>query len=716
MISDKKFTIPKILRFAIIVLMIPFLIVLGQSTVTTSIAASTKTGRISEQTKQDESRLDQTTPAILDSTTVSPTLAYVASYEHLVLVDPLLHVPVASIDLAQYGCSIPQIVKLTPNLDQLYVYCPQSNEIIVFDTSNNAYLATIPFPTWGFQGDLAFTRDGAYAVAGSDETENVYVIDTATFAIIKTIHSIFPLSLATHPYLPLIYIGGYRCCNAGFIQVLDTSTFSIETTMALGFYIHDVQPSPDGQWLYASDFYGEGIYKIDAQTNEAVDSISGTEWFADIKLSPDGSKLYVVDDFNEAVVVIDAANFSVLNSIWIGVNALDLEINCDGSELWIANELNTIPVINTQDFSIPYHILMPEGDARSIAMCSPINSGVFARKVANQRRASPGEVVDYTLSFYNYGQVDLVQAAVTDTLPILLNYVEGSLNASSGSLDYQNGVISWTGLLTATKSVDINYSVKIAQSVIFGTSIMNTAIFSSTSETLTRDATIEIVPYQVYIPCARRACGPSYFDNFSDPSSGWPISESQHGIMAYVNGEYHILVKDAGWLVFANKDVGVNDYKVEVDTRPAAYIEGATGIIFGRTNDGFYLYEISDGYFSLWRYDPSGWAQLIGWQPSDAIAGRYATNHIAVVRKQSEIELYANGTLIAQTNDSTYLGSGVGMVSEAFVANYDGHFDNFAVTTGVCIDALSTAMNPSSNQPFIDSWIQEYPSTTRPEP
>ena len=156
--------------------------------------------------------------ASIESITTSGSVAYVTSYDHLVQVDSLLHIIIDSVDLTQYGCSMAQQVKLTPNLEQLYVYCPQNLEIIVFNTSTSARVATIVLPTWGYQGDITFTRDGAYAVAGSDGAENIYLINASTFSIIKTIPSIFPISLTTHPYLPSIYIGGSDCCSQGLIQ------------------------------------------------------------------------------------------------------------------------------------------------------------------------------------------------------------------------------------------------------------------------------------------------------------------------------------------------------------------------------------------------------------------------------------------------------------------------------------------------------------------
>jgi uncharacterized repeat protein (TIGR01451 family) len=652
--------------------------------------------------------------ASIESTATSGSVAYVTSYDHLVLVDSLLHIIIDSIDLTQYGCTMAQQVKLTPNLEHLYVYCPQNLEILVFSTSTNTRAATIALPTGGYQGDITFTRDGAFAVCGSDQTENVYVIDTVTFTIIKTIPSIFPMSLATHPFLPQIYIGGSNCCSQGFIQVLDTTTFSIVSTIRLGTLIHDVQPSPDGQWLYASAFYGGGIYKIDAQTNVIVDEITGSEWFADIKLAPDGLTLFVVDDFNEAVVVIDTASFTLLNSIWIGVNAYDLELTCDGSELWVANGLNTIPVMDTMDFSIPYRIPMPYGSADGIAMCSPNYTGMFASKAADKTHAASSDVVNITLSLYNYGFADSDNIVISDTLPISLNYVEGTLHATSGTADMQNGVITWTGSLTATSSVNIDFGVKVSSSAEIGTSITNTAIFRTEAETFVRETTINIVPHEIFMPCTTRACGPSFFDNFSNPGTGWPIANDEIATLGYMNGEYQVLVKPAGWVVFAYHDYGVSEYKLEVDTRAASHVNGGTGLIFGLSNNGFYLFEISDGWFSLWRNDSGSWAQVIGWIQSGALHMGNETNHLVVVRKQTNITLYANDTMLASTNDGTYLGGGLGMMSESFTANYDGRFDNFSVTTGGCIGSPSTALLPINNLAAEDFWIERSRGPTKP--
>ncbi|OGO66183.1 MAG: hypothetical protein A2030_02010 [Chloroflexi bacterium RBG_19FT_COMBO_50_10] len=677
---------------------------------TVAIPGDNSTARI--QATSVTSPTVYTTTAILNTTAFTSTLAYVSAGDYIVLVDTGLHIPVDSIDLTQYDCMLPQQVKFTPNLDQLYVYCTHRNKLLVFDTSDNTYLATITLPTSGYHGDMTFTRDGAYVVVGADDSDNVYVIDTATFTIIKTVHTVFPMGMDTHPYLPQIYIGGYTCCYYGYVQVLDTTTFTIVKTIRTGWYVHDVQVSPDGQWLYASDSAeGGGIYKIDPHTNAIVGNILGNWRLSDIKLTPDSSKLFAIDYSNEAIAIFDATNFTYLTSIWIGVNAQEMELTCDGSELWMVNALGTIPVLNTLDYTIPYHIPMPYGEARGIAMCSPVSTGIFVRKIANKMNASPGELVDFTLSFYNYGVDDVNDIVITDTLPAFLNYVEGSLHASSGIYDHQNGVITWTGDMTSTYSVDVTFQATIAQNAAFGTSITNSVIFNTPTDTYTRSSIIEIVPYFVYMPCTSKACGPTYFDNFSNPDSGWPIGDNANSKLGYLNGEYQILVKPAGRVVFAYHDFGINDYRVELDARPASHLYGGVGIIFDITDDGFYLYEINDGWYSLWRYNSGDWAEIIPWRQSASIQPGYASNHMEVVRIQSEIRLYVNDHWLVTTNDGTYHGGVLGMQSDSFYADFDGRFDNFTVTTGVCIDTRVSMIAPSNDSGFETRWMEQASGT-----
>jgi hypothetical protein len=48
---------------------------------------------------------------------------------------------------------------------------------------------------------------------------------------------------------------------------------------------------------------------------------------------------------------------------------------------------------------------------------------------------------------------------------------------------------------------------------------------------------LDIVPYQILLPCTARPCGTVYFDDFSNPGSSWPIDEDQVAKLGYTDGE-----------------------------------------------------------------------------------------------------------------------------------------------------------------------------------
>jgi uncharacterized repeat protein (TIGR01451 family) len=409
-----------------------------------------------------------------------------------------------------------------------------------------------------------------------------------------------------------------------------------------------------------------------------------------------------------------------------------------------------------------------------------------AWKTADKTHVTPGSPVNYGIRFNNPSTTTMESILITDTLPLALTYNEGSLRASGGSYTYQNGVITWTGSISATHVMTLTYGATVSSSATIGAPILNMATINAGGEIFTSTAAVNVDFFHTYLPViamvipppqapvlspisnpdkdgnytvswnapssANRyvleeddnpgftsatlrydgpltswdatnqtdgtyyyhvrafndygssfwssaqsvlvnTCLPLYTDDFSNPASGWPVGNSSTTTVGYLNGEYRILVKPANYIVFVYDDFGASDYRVEVDARPGGSLNGGLGLIFGRTDQGFYLFEIHDGWFILLRNDPSWtWTVLIDWTPSSAIHTGSQTNHLKVVRYGASIQLYANGQLLATTSDATYLGSGLGISSDAFSKNYDGRFDNLVVQPGICSSGALNSM------------------------
>lgn len=210
---------------------------------------------------------------------------------------------------------------------------------------------------------------------------------------------------------------------------------------------------------------------------------------------------------------------------------------------------------------------------------------------------------------------------------------------------------------------------------------------------------------QVFIPCILKACVPLYFDNFSNSSSGWPISDDPDELFEYNNGEYRILVRTTNWATGTYPGVQASDYSVTVDLRNPSNVFGSYGIGFGIADDWSSLYTLEiypDGWFGIYRVDPSDFQTLFE-AYSLAINQGSATNQIKIERNGAWINAYANGQLLASVIDSTYTGSlyiGLVVVSED-QENLDIRFDNFKVDP---ISCKSTQSLENSSVNWMPAW------------
>ena len=100
-----------------------------------------------------------------------------------------------------------------------------------------------------------------------------------------------------------------------------------------------------------------------------------------------------------------------------------------------------------------------------------------SRKFPNTKWADPGETITYTIKLIKQQGSLVVPAMMTDTLPSSLEYIPGTLTASSGSVnDTYFPNLTWTGQLTTGVTTTIRYQASILPTM--QGSIHNTAIIS----------------------------------------------------------------------------------------------------------------------------------------------------------------------------------------------------------------------------------------------
>ncbi len=178
---------------------------------------------------------------------------------------------------------------------------------------------------------------------------------------------------------------------------------------------------------------------------------------------------------------------------------------------------------------------------------------------------------------------------------------------------------------------------------------------------------------------------PSVSDDFSNPASGWPISNDGVANLAYLDGNYQILMEQAGYDEHAGHGYVASDFHLDIDVWSNSAVLGGYGVYYGSGSTGFFDLELfpQSNTWVLQRYFTSNSQWQTAWSgTSPAIAPGTALNHLTVIRSGSTTTLYLNSQYIGQDNDNTFGTGYIGLAASSNVANFDARFDNFYLAFG----------------------------------
>lgn len=205
---------------------------------------------------------------------------------------------------------------------------------------------------------------------------------------------------------------------------------------------------------------------------------------------------------------------------------------------------------------------------------------------------------------------------------------------------------------------------------------------------------------RAYLPLVLNDCD-DFYDGFSDPTSGWQVLDDAMVRLAYVNGEYQILSREAGYVFRPLAPTHAREnYVVEVDARfQASPTEGLYGLVFGAVTNQtevprYYLYVVEPDAqeYRLYRRETDGnFTTLISSTFSAAINQGTAVNRLTAVRNGNEITLAVNGTMLTTTTDAAITGptfTGLALSPRPANPQADGRFDNFHVS--ICVPGGSS--------------------------
>jgi hypothetical protein len=214
------------------------------------------------------------------------------------------------------------------------------------------------------------------------------------------------------------------------------------------------------------------------------------------------------------------------------------------------------------------------------------------------------------------------------------------------------------------------------------------------NDTLTGTFNVEA---SIFIPLIFDKYCTDFFDDFSNPASGWDIVDDDFELTEYLNGEYRVLTKQAGYFYFyLSPTWSRENYVVEVDVRWASEPAYSYGIIFGVLPDfsRYYLFDMNTDVqqFRVLRRGPSGFSEVVPITSSSVINGGISSNHLKVTRDGDKFTLEVNGTVLGTWWDGTINGpTFAGIMTSPYDDQpiSDTRFDNFAL---MCLPSSGTAV------------------------
>jgi hypothetical protein len=186
-------------------------------------------------------------------------------------------------------------------------------------------------------------------------------------------------------------------------------------------------------------------------------------------------------------------------------------------------------------------------------------------------------------------------------------------------------------------------------------------------------------------PTPRPEANLPWYDDFSDPASGWQTETDAGAEVGYREGVMRLFVQDANLLAWAFGGHEFSDFRLAVDaTQVAGPNDNEYGVLV-RIQDRKHLYRFSvsgDGYYQITKHAGEEWQLMTAeWPQSDAIHTGAATNHLEVVCQGPTMAFFVNGVQLAQVEDADYRQGDIGLYAGAFYeAGVEIHFDNLSIT------------------------------------
>ncbi len=176
-----------------------------------------------------------------------------------------------------------------------------------------------------------------------------------------------------------------------------------------------------------------------------------------------------------------------------------------------------------------------------------------------------------------------------------------------------------------------------------------------------------------------------FYDDFTNPGSGWDRFSSAEGIMDYDGSGYRFLVNALQTNFWSTPGKSYGDVRIDVDVaKLRGPDENRVGLLCRFVQGNYYFFMVSsDGFYTIGKF-MGGIAVQLGqseMQYNPAIRTGLAVNHLRANCIGNTLTFYVNGDQVAQAQDADIAAGDVGLLAGTFTEpGVDVIFDNFLVS------------------------------------
>jgi YVTN family beta-propeller protein len=148
-----------------------------------------------------------------------------------------------------------------------------------------------------------------------------------------------------------IYVANESSNN---VTVIDAATYKVVGTVdARNQSTHDLSLSRDGKWLFATNLGSGNLSVIDTTRLETIASIPTGARCHVVTLTNDNHRAWVANIADDNVSIIDTASFQILGTIPTGKGPTGLAFSRDGRFAYVSNQGDkTVAVVDTSTLAV----------------------------------------------------------------------------------------------------------------------------------------------------------------------------------------------------------------------------------------------------------------------------------------------------------------------------------------------------------------------------